>query len=274
MKNILVPTDFSECSNVAARVAIKIANSFQAEVHFLHILLTPVDWVKLPIEKEKLYPEVVERITEARSNLDKLKSEATSAGLKVSSFIVFNSTSEEIESHVESHSHDFIVMGSQGKKNRMGFVGSNTKKIIRDSKVPVLIVGETHDELAFNKIVFASTFEKDTLPAYKTFLAFCKMFTVEVHLVYVNVPYNFHETGQVAPKIDVFLSELNPLEGKSAIVNATSEERGIQYYSNTINADMLCVAAHGKTGLMRLISPSVAESLVSNARLPVLYLNI
>ena len=47
MKNILVPTDFSENCIKAAHFAIKMAKTYGAEIHFLHQMTTPVDWISL-----------------------------------------------------------------------------------------------------------------------------------------------------------------------------------------------------------------------------------
>ena len=49
MKKILVPTDFSECAKAAADIALEIAVKANAEIHFLHMPDTPVNWVKLPL---------------------------------------------------------------------------------------------------------------------------------------------------------------------------------------------------------------------------------
>ncbi|MDZ7846529.1 MAG: universal stress protein [Owenweeksia sp.] len=53
MKNILVPTDFSPLADAAGEYALKLAAKAKAEIHFLHIQFTPVDWVKLDKEKRK-----------------------------------------------------------------------------------------------------------------------------------------------------------------------------------------------------------------------------
>ena len=47
MKNILVPTDFSDNCNKAAELAIEMAALFNAEIHFLHQISTVVNWTKL-----------------------------------------------------------------------------------------------------------------------------------------------------------------------------------------------------------------------------------
>ena len=46
MKNFLVPTDFSDCSRAAEDIGLEIAKKANAEIHFLHIINTPVTWVE------------------------------------------------------------------------------------------------------------------------------------------------------------------------------------------------------------------------------------
>ena len=47
MKNILVPTDFSDCARVEEDIGLEIAKKSNTEIHFLHIINTPLDWVNL-----------------------------------------------------------------------------------------------------------------------------------------------------------------------------------------------------------------------------------
>ena len=81
MKNILVPTDFSDNCQKAAHLGIKIAVFYKAEIHFLHQLHTPVDWVKLNKTDEHNYPEILKKIGEAKNKLRGLDKEAVDKGL-------------------------------------------------------------------------------------------------------------------------------------------------------------------------------------------------
>ena len=76
MKNILVTTDFSSLSNQASEYAIRIAEKANAEIHFLHIQQTLVDWVQLDKEKEKNYPQTLKEIGHAKGELKKWEKKA------------------------------------------------------------------------------------------------------------------------------------------------------------------------------------------------------
>ena len=90
MKNILVPTDFSPVSEQACAYALKIAEQAKAEIHFLHIQYTPVEWVLLDKEKEKNFPETLKQIGHARHELKKWEKRAKSLGLPVKKFLIFD----------------------------------------------------------------------------------------------------------------------------------------------------------------------------------------
>ncbi|MGB5929097.1 MAG: universal stress protein, partial [Cyclobacteriaceae bacterium] len=96
MNNILVPSDFSPSANRAADVAIAIAEQSGAEIHFLHLQITPVPWVKLDKEKEQRFPETLKEIGHAKNELSKLVKKAEEKGLKAEQFLVFDVGREEI----------------------------------------------------------------------------------------------------------------------------------------------------------------------------------
>src|SRR4051794_14366566 len=41
LKNILVPSDFSECSTAAIRYGLELARAFNARIHLLHVVQDP-----------------------------------------------------------------------------------------------------------------------------------------------------------------------------------------------------------------------------------------
>ena len=133
MKNILVPTDFSDCAHEAEELGLAFAKMANAKIHFLHLLRTPVDWVKLPLEKEDFYPETKEKIGAAKSKLSQLKRDAEKMGLESQTFLVYDKGQEEIDFHIEHHKHDFVIMGSHGAKGFKEVIGRRCAESIPKS---------------------------------------------------------------------------------------------------------------------------------------------
>jgi nucleotide-binding universal stress UspA family protein len=54
------------------------------------------------------------------------------------------------------------------------------------------------------------------------------------------------------------------------VFNDVSEEEGIIYFAESINADMIAMATHGRTGFAHVLAGSIAEDVVSHSKRPVL----
>ncbi len=273
MKKILVPTDFSTCAKVAEEVGIALAQKAKAEIHFLHLLMTPVDWVKLSLEREQLYPETRLKIGNAKSELDILKRKAEEAGVKSKEFLVFDKGKEEIDAHIELHHHDFIVIGSNGTSGIKEVLGSNAQRVVRNSLVPVLVVKKNILDKPINSIVFASTFEEDVHQAFQSILQFADLMNAKIHLLNVNLPFHFKESDEAEENMQVFLKSCPRGNCSINIYNAFNEERGIQKFAEKINAEVIALTTHGKSGFMKMLAPSIAESLVNHSDKAVLSIN-
>lgn len=274
MKKILVPTDFSDCARAAEDIGLEIAKKANAEIHFLHLLMTPVNWVKLPLEKEKLYPETKAQIGHAKSELAKLKRRAEKIGLKAEQFLSFDKGREEIDQHIKHHQHDFIVMGSHGTNGLKEIIGSNTQKVVRFSQAPVLVVKKKPKKFEVKNIVFAANFEEDVHKPFRKVIELADLMKAQIHLLYVNMPFSFKETDEAEANMQAFLKKCPRGTCTINIYDALNEERGIQKFAEAIKADMIALTTHGKTGFMKMISPSITESLVNHANTPILSVNV
>ncbi len=275
MKNILVPTDFSDTANRAADIAIAIAEKAKAEIHFLHLQVTPVEWVKLDKRKEKRYPDTLKQIGHARGELHKWVKKAEEKGLIAKDFLVFDVSRDEILKHIPHHHHDFVVMGSHGASGAKELlIGSNAQKILRHATVPVLVVKE-QSTWPMQNIVFASSFEDDVQTAFHTVVKLADLSEANIHLLYVNVPSAFEETDKSLEKMKAFHKSC-PRKGTCTlnIYNALNEERGILSFAEAINADLIAMTTHGRTGFLSLTGKSIAESVANHSETSLLSLNL
>jgi nucleotide-binding universal stress UspA family protein len=55
-----------------------------------------------------------------------------------------------------------------------------------------------------------------------------------------------------------------------SIFNDLSEEEGIIHFAEAVNADLIAMATHGRTGFAHVLVGSIAEDVVNHARKPVL----
>lgn len=271
MKKILVPTDFSDCANNASDLGIYLAKQSKAEIHFIHLLRTPVDWKSLKKEQEKNFPETIHEIGRVNAELAKLKIKSEKEGLNVQTSLVF--ANDSIADHIGQYNADLIVMGSHGVKGFKAIFGSNTQIVVRHSKKPVLVVKMNEVEPKIENIVFASTWEKDNYDQFNKVAEFANLFDSKIHLLFVNVPNEIRESSEIELKMNELMACFPELEYSVNIYDSINEEGGILQFTESKDADLIALITHGKSGFQQLISSSITESLVNHSSIPILSIN-
>ncbi|HUH27600.1 universal stress protein [Gelidibacter sp.] len=276
MKNILVPTDFSENCNKAAELGIKLAKLYNSEIHFFHLMTTPVDWVKLDQQKEILYPETVKQIGSAKAALRELDKKAERQGLKSRTFLEFDGGQANILKHSGHFHHDFIVTGSSGTRGRVReLLGSNVEKIVRRADVPVIVVKHQEVSFPFKDIVFVSDFKEDLSDAFKHVISIAEKCGAHIHLLRINTETDFNSIGQGLDPIKEFVKKFPDLDNYSMnVYNETNVETGINNFLQYKDADLIAMCTSGRTGFLSLFSKSIAEGVTNHSELPVMTIKV
>lgn len=148
LKKILVPTDFSETSDVALTYGRDLAGRFGATLHLLHIVQDPYTqpWgaeaygVSLP----NLLQEMEQN---AKARLDTMLPEAERVTLKVEAVVKVGSPFVEIIRYAADKDIDLIAMGTHGRGAVAHmFLGSVAEKVVRKAGCPVLTVRQPGHE--------------------------------------------------------------------------------------------------------------------------------
>lgn len=139
LRNILLPTDFSEPSLTATQYAVELARRFEAKLHLLHVIEDPV--VYLPMFESYALPSRDEFEQFAQTRLDNWILPEDAEGIEVARHWVHGTPVVEIVRTIERESIDLVVIGTHGR----GFaahllIGSLAEKIVRKAPCPVLTV--------------------------------------------------------------------------------------------------------------------------------------
>ena len=97
-----------------------------------------------------------------------------------------------------------------------------------------------------------------------------QMYDATVHLVRINTPGNFQRDAVVRKYMQDFAKKLQLKNYTINMFNDLSEEEGIVYFADSINADLIAMATHGRTGFAHVMAGSIAEEVVSHSKRPVL----
>jgi nucleotide-binding universal stress UspA family protein len=276
MKRILVPVDFSQEAESAAKVAATIARKTGSEIFLVHMLELPVTTID-PAEMNTISsePQIIYFMKLAHQKFDKFKKLPFLKGLTVVESIQFQHAFSGIINESEKNNIDLIVMGSQGASGLQEmFIGSNTEKVVRRSKIPVLVIKQSIEEFAVNDILFASDFNKESKSTFNRVIDFANLFEAKVHLLYVNTIHNFNTSKNIESRIERFMEDFDFDNYTTNIYNDISIEKGILSFARDIDADLIALNTHGRSGLSQLFNGSIGQELANHALRPVVTFKI
>ena len=277
MKNILVPTDFSECARFAVNTAIAIAKQNNATIHLLHVVDIPLTSYDVGMNTYENIPETMFLMDHAKKNMERLVAEPIFKDVTITSTVEFDLTYSRITNEATEKKVDLIVMGSHGASGFKELVlGSNTERVVRFSECPVLTVKKDHTSFNPTNIVLASDFIEDSKPFFQSFLNFYALFDAHLHLLKVNTALNFETTKTSRKLMEDFIVNHN-LEHKNCsvhIYNDNSEEDGIINFCDEVDAELIVIGTHGRTGLSHLINGSLTEAVINHAKRPILSIKL
>jgi len=276
MKKILVPTDFSKTAQVAAEVASGIARKAGAELILLHVIEEgSQDSVKITGEvvyedmEEKLF--MMKLIERSKKLLAKMADDEMFNGVKVRQELRMGTPFHGMRTIITEQKVDLVVMGTAGRSGIEGMIiGSNTEKVVRHAQCAVLTVQKKPTRSDFKNIVFATSMGKDEEVFARVVKQAQQMYDATIHLVRINTPGNFQRDAIVKQYMQDFAKKLMLKNYTINIFNDFSEEEGIIYFAESIHADMIAMATHGRTGFAHVLAGSIAEDVVNHSKRPVL----
>ena len=138
---IVVPTDFSECAEVAWALAKRVAASLGSEVVLAHILVEPIVYGDASLATDTSWQLFEQGRTWVEDELEKWASAARAQGMTVRTIVRTGSANEEIVNLATDEGAELIIMGTHGRTglNSM-LLGSVADRVIRFALCPVLTV--------------------------------------------------------------------------------------------------------------------------------------
>jgi len=273
MKIILVPTDFSEQSKNALHLASQLAKKLSAEVRLLHVIEQPSGTYFTAVS-EGLNDQLDNAFLLSLMEKLKMQMEATvqeHPDIKMDYRIKIGHFYRSLVSYMQGNKIDLIVMGTKGISGLDEIlVGSNAEKVVRHVKVPILAIKDRVDLEDIKDIVFGSSLTNRTEKVASELKTIQKMFNAHLHLVDVNTPNNFFRQAEAEASLQDFIDTYEIKDCDFATYSDVTEEEGILRYAEKIDAHLIAMATHGRTGMMHLLSGSLTEDVINHASRPVL----
>ena len=281
MKNILVPTDFSEDSLNAVAYALELLKNSPCNFYLLHV--NDMSGYAFQGLSYAASPEIVveDVITEAKKKLHVfLKKVESMASTKEHHFYPLYNQGffiESIRRNVEERKIDLIVMGTKGTSGALGdVIGSNTGDVITKVKC---------NTLAVPKMASFGNLEEIAFPTdYNIFYSARILSTIsdllETNKAHMRVMHA-SKSGQILTEsqlqnkeyLEDYLNET--FEKKNSFHSITNKNvtAAVQCFVESRNIDFMVMVAKNLNFLQQIIFSSKVEQISFHTKIPFLVIH-
>lgn len=276
MKNILVPTDFSEQAENALQVAAQLAKKYNSEIYLLHMLELPLELIDPSLNHSSHnLPESIFFMKLAHQRFAELMKKPFLKDIKVHETVMFHQAFDGIMEVSKDKDCDLIVMGSHGANGlKEMFIGSNTEKVVRTSTIPVLVIKGEQKDFNIDSFVFATDGNLNNKHTLKDAKSFADKIGAKLHLLFINTPNNFITSQDAHKRMENFMEDTDLKDYEIHIYNDISVEKGILNFATSNKIDLIGISTHGRKGIAHFFNGSISEDLVNHAQIPVVTFNI
>ena len=295
IRNILFPTDYSNCAAQALEHAIYLASNCRARLHVIHASSREQDASQDTnhhlLEKKKLH-ERLDSVARERmdGNVPEFVKDFADKVVHIEA-VKGGEVSDLILQYAAAHDIDLIVMGTHGRRG-LGymFLGNIAQEVVRFAKCPVYTVRESERFQSpdnTNIILAPVDFSENSKAAISMAREAAVLYRAKLELLHVvpntlYSPYNIfgeetnlrltHDMAERYEKEMKQLFDASPGPGvmvKFKVVTGHVVSESLEY-ARSNKFDLIVIATHGVTGSKHFVLGGVAEKIIRRAPCPVL----
>lgn len=279
MRKIIVPTDFSDNSMVAAAFAAGIGVKLGATLYLLHVMDTTADPILEPVALdtkflEKYTREEFDRLRSIRKRISEQHPQLP-IELRLSKGI----PADGILSFSQKEQADLIVMGAHGSSElKEFFIGSVTTDVIARSNIPVLAVPRGYPFREPAALLLATKKFAEGKASLSGLVEFAEAFKVPVHVAsFINdgegKAVDFLDTTWHLNHYLEFLRHSFPnIEFTIHRLEGDDLQESIDQYCEQHKIDMVAVFNHPRSFIDKLCRRNNTRRAVFHSHIPVLVL--
>ncbi len=235
VKNILVPTDFSETAKGAFFYAKAFAETVNAKLKVVHVFMPSAE-----SEYPNFVPPVADYLKVREQMLKDFMTEVDPEG-KIENDILIGFPADELV--IVSKNYDMIIMGTTGSGGLLNkLFGSVSSNCAQRAHCPVLLVPKGTTFQPFREILYASNYESADEELINELVAFNDYFKATVHFVHVRGDNsNFEKTKEEI--FEELFEKGEPSFGfYMAETDAETVAEGLSDYAMSHNVDLVAMA--------------------------------
>ena len=278
MKNILVPTDFSEVAGSAFDFAYDLAATNNGSVKVIHVSHPSFDTANpmgtyVPGTFEGIKRGQLAQFLNRIPNGEEEQGGAESIAL--TSEVVIGFASEEIIRYSKEADVDMIVMGTTGEGGFLNkLVGSVSSRVAQQAWCPVMLIPQGHKKTKFDNILYASNHQAIDEVMIREMVDFALLHEANIHLLHVKESTKAANLKVIRKAFErIVITSAPNLSYQYTIVGSKSAYQGIQRYIQQNDIDLMSVVTAHRGFVEDLFHKSVTKKLVFNLNIPLLVMH-
>ncbi|OBX27228.1 nucleotide-binding universal stress UspA family protein [Gelidibacter algens] len=274
MRNILIPTDFSDNSMNAVKYALELFKYEKCEFYIMHAYEDAIHKETAALTRENLDDVTEMMAAKSAAHLEQILKDiheiSPNPRHTYHSISANNILIDEADSIVNEKNIDLIIMGTRGKSNDKNITfGSQTLQVLKYVQCPVLAIPEKQTYTQPKKILFPTNY---LIPFKRRELKlFCDMvapYRSVIDVVYISKSTKLsirQEDNQLFIKEALCKNEINfkTLDSKNVV-------EAIEQYVKDHPIDMLVMVNTRESFLESFLYPSRVDQLSLDLKVPFL----
>ncbi|PXX26486.1 universal stress protein [Arenibacter sp. ARW7G5Y1] len=264
---ILIPTDFSELSNVAIKYAIDLGKDIEVKLHLLHVIDTSAP-SRARVGSHKLQEAIKSSSERDMKELLASIKKDNDRNIEISYEITSGSPiGKYVEITAQKNDADVVCIGTKGASGLKKILfGSNAADIIENSSIPVLTIPEFARYKGIQNIVYSSDFynldkELDII------IPFAKLLDSWIQILHIDKDNEGYE-GDLKQKEMNLRQDFSYQKIKLTELKINSVILGINKFVTDVDADMVIMFTHHTNFLEKVFQKSVTQNTAFQTSIP------
>ncbi|MBD0822839.1 universal stress protein [Aestuariibaculum marinum] len=279
MKNILLPTDFSENSWNAIKYAVKFFEDDKCHFYLLHVNRVSDNYMNGSpyIVSDEVLEDVYIKPSkhQLRSFLKRIATELTpNINHKFHTLFEYNFFIDSIRKHVEEKHIDLIVMGTKGSDGlRKIIMGSNTGDVIKKVKCNTLTVPEKATLTNIKEIAFPSDFSLTyNFQILQPLLDILEHNKASLRVLHISKNKTSLNSEQLKNR-ELLQDYFSNIESSFHYLTNRKLEDAVQCFIDSRDINMICMVAKNLNYFQQILFHSQIEELSYHLKIPFLVLH-
>lgn len=286
IKKILVPVDYSECSDFACRYAVKIACKVGAELKLLHTYYSPAfDLIELAgavQARAHLKEEVMINLEQSEKDtienyakeLHKYIGDCGMPEVTIGYEIVPGIPEDEIIRFSESYEPDLVVMGTHGKGSGMGVImGSVTAAVIKRIDFPIMSIPEKYTfigEKNVKNVLYVTEFDESDFLSLKKLMNITEQLDLNIHCVHIGEDPGAWDKVKMEGLMEYFRKSYGKSRVQYSFVSQKDLLEDLDQQIRDLKINILSLTSHHRSLFDRLFKRDITKRLFYHTSIPLL----